>query len=129
VLFAGTAAAIAPSIAQAGSGQTLMACENARTGTGNVFRSAPRSCALHFANKPFDGDDTAPLGAIGWSGWGASVARGHGTFHGNMDYTAPSTVVVSRPRRCSNGTRNYTWATIATRGISGFSGPLAACDG
>jgi len=129
VLFAGTAAAAAPTIAQAGSGQTLMACENARTGTSNVFRSAPRSCALHFANKPFGGDDTAPLGAIRWSGWGKSVARGHGTFHGNMDYTAPSTVVVNRPRRCSNGTRNYTWATIATRGIGSFSGPLAACAG
>ena len=126
-LASGTAAAVAPAIAQADSGRTLMACLNERTDSSNVFRTAPRSCAVHFANKPFDGNDIAPLAAIHWSGWGRSVARGHGTFHGNMNYTAPSTVVVSRPRRCANGTRDYTRATVTTRGIGRFSGPLAAC--
>jgi hypothetical protein len=121
------AGAVGPAIAQAGSGRTLMACLNERTDSGNVFRSAPRSCAVHFANKPFDGNDIAFVAAIRWSGWGGPVARGHGTFHGNIDYTAPSTVVVSRPRRCSNGTRDYTWASVKTRGIGSFSGPLAAC--
>jgi hypothetical protein len=129
VLFAGAAAAVVPAIAQAGSGRTLMACLNDQTDTSNVFLSAPRSCAVHFANKPFDGNDIAPVGAIRWSGWGGSVARGRGTFHGNMDYTAPSTVVVSRPRRCPNGTQNYTRASITTGGIGSFSGPLAACPG
>jgi hypothetical protein len=127
VLVAGAATAVVPAIAQASSGRTLMACLNDRTDTSNVFLSAPRSCAVHFATKPFAGNDIAPVGAIRWSGWGGSVARGRGTFHGNMDYTAPSTVVVSRPRRCSNGTQNYTWASITTRGIGSFSGPLAAC--
>lgn len=126
---AATAAAIAPAIAKARLGRTLMACVNVRTDSGNVFLRAPGQCAVHFANKPFDGNDIAPVAAIRWSGWGRSVARGHGTFHGNMDYTAPSTVVVSRPRRCPNGTRNYTRATITTRGLGRFSGPLAACRG
>ena len=128
-LVAGTAAAIAPAIAQGRPGRTLMACVNERTDSGNVFRRAPRQCAVHFANKPFDGDDIAFVAAISWSGWGKSVARGYGTFHGNMDYTAPSTVVVTRPRRCPNGTRNYTRATITTRGLGTFSWPLAACRG
>jgi hypothetical protein len=129
VLGAGAAGAIVPAIAQAGSGRTLMACLNVRTDTSDVFRSAPTSCAVHFANKPFDGNDIAPVEAIRWSGRGRSVARGSGTFHGNMDYTAPSTVVVSRPRRCSNGTHNYTWASVTTSGIGTASGPLAACRG
>lgn len=122
-----TAAAVAPAVAQAASGRLLMVCLNERTGSSNLFRSAPRRCGVHFANRPFDGDNIAPLAAIHWSGWGRPVARGHGTFHGNMDYTAPSTIVVSRPRRCSNGTRHYTWASVTTRGIGKFSGPLAAC--
>ena len=121
--------AVAPAVAQAGSGRTLMACLNVRTGSSNVFRTAPRSCAVHFANKPFDSDNIAPLTAIRWSGWGRSVARGRGTFHGNMNDTAPSTVVVSRPRQCPNGTRNYSWASITTRGSTTFSGPLSACRG
>jgi hypothetical protein len=127
VLVAGAAGAVVPAIAQASSGRTLMACVNDRTDTSNVFLSAPPSCAVHFANKPYDGDDIAPVGAIRWSGWGGPVARGRGTFHGNMDYRAPSTVVVSRPRRCANGTQNYTWASITTGEIGSFSGPLAAC--
>jgi hypothetical protein len=127
LLVAGAAGAVVPAIAQARSGRTLMACLNDRTDTSNLFLSAPRSCALHFANKPYDGDDIAPVGAIQWSGWGGPVARGRGTFHGNMDSTTPSTVVVSRPRRCSNGTQNYTWASITTGGIGSFAGPLAAC--
>jgi len=128
-MAAGAATAVLPTIAQADSGRTLMACLNDRTDTSNVFRSAPRSCAVHFANKPFDGDNIAPLGAIRWSGWGGPVARGRGTFHGNMDYTAPSRVVVSRPRPCPNGTQNYTWASITTSGIGNVSGPLAGCRG
>ena len=52
-----------------------------------------------------------------------SVARGHGTFHSNTNYTAPSTVVVSRPRQHANGTRDHTWASVTTRGIGHFSGP------
>lgn len=118
-------AVVAPAIAHVASRRTLMACLNERTDSGNMFRSAPRSCAVHFANEPFGGNDIAPLAAIRWSGWGRSVARGQGTFHGNMNYTAPSTVVVSRPRRCSIGTRDYTWASVKTRGIGSFSGPLA----
>jgi hypothetical protein len=126
-LTAGSWGAIALGSAQARSGRMLMACAHWRTGIGNVFGRAPRRCALHFANKPFDGNDIAPVEGIRWSGWGKSVARGRGTFHGNMNYTAPSTIVVSRPRRCPNGTRNYTRASSTTRGIGKFSGPLAAC--
>jgi hypothetical protein len=129
-LITGVATAVTPETAQAHAGRaTLMACLNTRTDTGNVFLRAPRSCALHFANKPFDGNDIAPVGGIRWSGWGATVARGTGTFHGNMNYTTTSTIVVSRPRRCLNGTINYTSATITTRGIGTASGPLAACRG
>jgi hypothetical protein len=124
---AGTAATVAPAIAEAGSGRTLMACVNPRTDNSNVFRRAPRRCIVHFAHKPYDGDTMAPVSAIHWSHWGRSVARGHGTFHGNMNYKAPSTIVVSRPRRCRNGTRDYTRATITTRGLGTSSGPLAAC--
>ena len=126
---AGTAAAIAPAIAQARPGRTLMSCVNLRTDSGNLFLRAPRQCAVHFADKPFDGNDIAFVAAIRWSGWGKSVARGNGTFRGNMAYTAPSTVVITRPRRCPNGTRNYTRATITTLGLGTFSGPLAACRG
>jgi hypothetical protein len=126
-LATGAAAAVTPAIAQTSSGRTLMSCLNLHTTSRYVFRSAPRRCAVHFATKPFDGDNIAFVVAIRWSAWGGSVARGHGTFRGNMDYTAPSTVVVSRPRRCSNGSRNYTRASITTRGIGTFSGPLAAC--
>jgi hypothetical protein len=68
VLGAGAAGAIVPAIAQAGSGRTLMACLNVRTDTSDVFRSAPTSCAVHFANRPFDGNDVAPVEAIRWSG-------------------------------------------------------------
>jgi hypothetical protein len=127
-LVAGVATAGTPATAQVrGGSATLMACLNTRTDTGNVFRRAPESCALHFANKPFDGNDIAPVGGIRWSDWGAAVARGIGTFHGNMNYTTASTIVVSRARRCPNGTSNYTWAAITTRGIGTASGPLAAC--
>lgn len=128
-LAAGTAAPLTRTFAQARLGQTFMSCVNVHTISSYVFRSAPRRCAVHFANKPFDGDDIALVAAIRWSGWGRSVARGHGTFHGNMNYAAPSTIVVSRRRRCPNGTRNYTRASITTRGIGRFSGPLAACRG
>jgi hypothetical protein len=80
-LASGTAAAVAPAIAHTDSSRTLMACLNERTDNSNMFRTAPRNCAVHFANKPFDGNDIAPLAAIHWSGWGRSVARGRGTFH------------------------------------------------
>jgi hypothetical protein len=63
-----TAAATASGATPASSGRTLMACLNQSTDSGNVFRSEPRTCAVHFANKPFDGNDIALLTAIRWSG-------------------------------------------------------------
>jgi hypothetical protein len=84
---------------------------------------------VHFANKPFDGNDMALLASIRWSGWGNSAARGHGTFHGNMKYTAPSTVVVSRPRRCSNGSRSLHPGVDHDPRDRQVLGPFAACRG
>lgn len=119
--------ALAPTIAQAGAGETLMACENWYTATSNVFSSAPQRCALHYSNRPFDGNDTAPIEGIRWSGWGTGLARGYGTFHGNMDYTSPATIVLTNKRRCRNGTRNYTQARLTTS-LGTSTGPLAACQ-
>jgi hypothetical protein len=127
VIGAGAVAGLPPTLARASTGRTLMACVSLRTLDTYVFRSAPSNCVLHFSTKPFDGNDMAALGAIQWSGWGRGVARGHGIFHGNMDSTEPSTIVLSRLRRCPNGTRNYTQARITTQGIGIASGPLAAC--
>jgi hypothetical protein len=128
-LAAGIATVVAPAIADVSHGQTLMACVKPFDGNSYVFPRHPRHCLVHLANKPWDGNDIAPVEGIRWSHWGSYRARGHGTFHGNMNYTAPSTIVVSRPRRCRNGTRKYTRARITTRGIGTFSGPLAACSG
>jgi hypothetical protein len=126
VASAASAGALAPSLAQAGQGRTLMACVNLSTFDSSVFKQAPRTCVLHFSNKPYDGDDMAFVGSIRWSGWGTGLARGRGTFRGNMDYTSPATIVLMNKRRCRNGTRNYTRARITTSLGSG-SGPLAAC--
>jgi hypothetical protein len=127
VLGLGASIGLTAAVARAGTGRTLMACVNLHTFSSNVFRRAPRSCVLHFSNKPYDGDDMAAVGSIRWSGWGTGTARGHGTFHGNMNYAAPSTIVLTNKRRCRNGTRNYTRARITTQGLGSFSGPLAAC--
>ncbi len=124
---AGTAAAVAPAIAEVSRGPTLMACVKPFDGNSYVFPRHPRHCAVHFANKPWDGNDIWPIEAIRWFGWGRYRARGHGTFRGNMGYTWPATIVVSRPRRGRNGTRKYTWATVIVAHRS--SGPLAGCRG
>jgi hypothetical protein len=104
-----------------------MACVKPFDGNSYVFRRHPRFCIIHFANKPWAGVYLDAVSGIRWLHWGRYHARGHGTFHGNMNYTAPATIVVSRPRRCRNGTRNYTWATVIVTHKS--SGPLAACHG
>lgn len=126
-LAAGTAAVVAPAIADVSRGPTLMACVKPFDGNSYVFRRHPRFCIIHFANKPWAGVYLDAVSGIRWLHWGRYHARGHGTFHGNMNYTAPATIVVSRPRRCRNGTRNYTWATVIVTHKS--SGPLAACHG
>jgi hypothetical protein len=116
-----------PRVAEAQAKKTTMACLNARTGDSNVYVSAPRSCIVHFSNKPLDGNDEAAVGKIRWLSWGSSVGVGRGIFAGNMGYKTTSTLTVSHPHRCPNGTWGYTEATITTQGLPTFSGPLSSC--
>lgn len=117
-------AALAPARAPARTGRTLVACVNQRTLSTYVFRRAPRRCVLHFSNKPFDGKDMASVGWIHWIRWGSAIARGHGTT-GEVGGT--TSIVLSQPRRCANGTRDYTHELIVILGHGSVSGPLAAC--
>ena len=120
-------AALGPTIAQARAGRALVACVSQRgLSSFVVFRRAPRTCVLHYAHALFDSAHEFPVVSIRWSGWGRSVVHGRGTFRGNMNFRAPARVVLSRPRRCGKGIRNYTRARITLQGAS-TSGPLAAC--
>jgi hypothetical protein len=118
-----------PTIAQARPGEAKVACVQQKGFESFVVTlRKPRTCIFHSANAPFDSADEVPVVKIRWTGWGKPVVHGHGTFRGNMDFTAPATVVLSRARPCGNSARLYTRARIIFNGAV-TTAKLPACSG
>lgn len=118
-----------PTIAQARSGEAKVACvQQQGLESFVVTLRKPRTCIFHSANAPFDSADEVPVLKIRWTGWGKPVVQGHGTFRGNMDFTAPATIVLSRARPCGNNARLYTRARITFNGRT-TTAKLPGCSG
>ena len=104
---------LAPTTAQARGGTAEVACvQQQGLESFVVTLRKPRTCVFHSANAPFDSAHEVPVVKIRWTGWGNPVVHGHGTFRGNMDFTAPATIVLSRARPCGKSARLYTRARI-----------------
>ena len=132
-LCAGAAVALPvvlePTIAQARAGEAKVACvQQQGLESFVVTLRKPRTCIFHSASAPFDSAHEIPVVAIRWTGWGKPIVHGHGTFRGNMDFTAPATIVLSRARPCGNTARLYTRARITFNGHTATA-ELPACSG
>ncbi len=130
-LGAGVAApaVLEPAIAQARAGEAKVACVQQQGFESFVVTlRKPRTCIFHSANAPFDSADEVPVVKIRWTGWGKPVVHGRGTFRGNMDFTAPATIVLSRARPCGKSGPLYTRARITFSG-STTTAKLPGCSG
>lgn len=122
-------AVLDPTIAQARGGKAEVACVQQQGFESFVVTlRKPRTCIFHSANAPFDSADELPVVKIRWTGWGKPVVHGRGTFRGNMDFTAPATIVLSRARPCGKSARLYTRARITLDGHT-TTAKLPACSG
>jgi hypothetical protein len=122
-------AVLEPTIAQAAGGTAKVACvQQQGLESFVVTLRKPRTCIFHSPNAPFDSADEVPVVKIQWTGWGELVAYGRGTFRGNMDFKAPATIVLSRPRPCGKSARLYTRVRITFNGRT-TSMRLPGCSG
>jgi hypothetical protein len=122
-------AVLEPTIAHARTGKAEVACVQQQGFESFVVTlRKPRNCIFHPASAPFDSAHEVPVVKIRWTGWGQPVARGHGTFRGNMGFKAPATIVLSRARPCGQSIRLYTRARI-TLGDRTTTVKLPACSG
>jgi hypothetical protein len=122
-------AALKPTIAQAGAGEAKVACvQQQGLESFVVTLRKPRTCIFHSANAPFDSAHEVPVLKIRWTGWGKPIVHGHGTFRGNMDFTAPATIALSRARPCGKSARLYTRARITFNGTT-TTAKLPGCSG
>lgn len=118
-----------PTIAQARAGTAEVACvQQQGLESFVVTLRKPRTCIFHSANAPFDSAHEVPVVKIRWTGWGKPVVHGHGTFRGNMDFTAPATIVLSRARPCGKSAGLYTRARITFNGRT-TTAKLPGCSG
>lgn len=110
-------AVLEPTIAQGRAGEADVACvQQEGLESFVVTLRKPRICIFHSVNAAFDSANEVPVVKIRWIGWGKPVVHGHGTFRGNMDFTAPATIVLSRARPCGKSARLYTRASITFNG-------------
>jgi hypothetical protein len=122
-------AVLEPTIAEARAATAKVACvQQQGLESFVVTLRKPRTCIFHSENAPFDSAHEVPVVKIRWTGWGKPIVHGHGTFRGNMDFTAQATIVLSRARPCGTSARLYTRARITFNGRT-TTAKLPGCSG
>lgn len=117
-----------PRESDAGEGpRTRVACASS---TGAVrFEYRPRDCGFSVRGAdPSISANRVDVEGLRWRSWGRRVARGSGTFVGNMDYRNRVRVTLSSGRSC-DGRRRYGRVVVRADGVVQSRFRLATCAG